>query len=230
MEETRMATRSRKISLFEVPALAELVAATPVVDRAAGEAIFASGEPCRHLPILVSGNIRIFASGHNGRQVTLYRLKPGEVCPISLSSLLQCCPYPATAVAETRVAVRFLPADEFESTIRRTPEIFSVFLQTFAACLYDSVCTAQQLMFDSLDVRLANLLDEQFDGSPDQTINFTHEEIAHELGTTRVVASRLLKKLERANCIRLCRRKIALNDAAALKNLTHASLFLPGNA
>jgi len=63
------------------------------------------------------------------------------------------------------------------------------------------------------------LLHEKLTESPDQTVNFTHEEIARELGTTRVVVSRLLKKLEHANCIRMYRKKIILENASSLKAL-----------
>ena len=130
----------------------------------------------------------------------------------------------AAATAETTLRVRYLAGEKFDIVLGQLPEISSVFLDAFVGCLYDLLCTTRQVMFDPLDIRLAHLLDEQFSNSPDQSINFTHEDIAHELGTTRVVASRMLKKLEHANCIRLCRRKITLNDAEALKKLVDDSI------
>lgn len=122
---------------------------------------------------------------------------------------------------ETSLKIRYLEGETFIAAVRQSPALASIFLDAFAGCLYDSVCTARQLMFDPLDVRLAHLLSEQFNQAPDQTINFTHEDIANELGTTRVVASRMLKKLEHADCIHLCRRKIALKDANTLKTLAN---------
>jgi len=218
-----MTSSANDTSIFATPALAELIAATPTVDISVGETLFQSGQPCTHLPLLVAGNARVFASGQSGRQVTLYRLQPDDVCAISLSALLQDSRYPATASAETAVQVRYLDGEKFQAIIRQVPEAFTIFLDSFASCLYDSVCTARQLMFDPLDMRLAHLLHNRFADSPDEAINLTHEDIAHELGTTRVVASRMLKKLEHANCIRLCRRKIALHDADALRALVNNS-------
>lgn len=206
-------------SLLELPALVELINATPLVGRKSGEALFHAGESCTGIPILLSGTARVYTSGNSGRQVTLYRLKPGEVCPVSLSALLQQSVYPAAATAETPLQVRYLAGEDFRKAISQDPETFSIFLNTFAGCLYDSVCLARQLMFDSLEVRLANLLYDQLANNPEQAITLTHEEIARELGTTRVVASRMLKKLEHADCIRLRRRQIALNDVHALKEM-----------
>lgn len=225
-----MANHTGNARLLELPALAGLIASTAAIEYEPGEAVYKFGAPCTTFPLVVSGNARVYTSSDSGRRVTLYRLKPGEVCPISLSTLLQHNTYPATAIAETALQVRYLEGEKFITAITQTPELFSVFLDTFSGCLYNSVCTARQLMFDPLDVRLAHLLYEQFADSPDRAINLTHEDIANELGTTRVVASRMLKKLEHANCIHLRRKKIALNDANALKKLANNARQSSGRA
>lgn len=216
-------------SLLSLPPIAELIENTPVTTYAAGDMLFKTGDPCPGLPVIRTGNARIYASSQAGRQVTLYRLQAGEVCPISLSALLKNSLYPATAVAETPVEAHCLPGETLKATITGTPEIFSTFLNTFADCLYESVCTANRLMFEPLDVRLARLLHEKLVDNPEQAINFTHEDIAKELGTTRVVVSRLLKKLEHADCIRMQRRKISLQDGNSLKKLAK-NMFQSGNA
>jgi CRP/FNR family transcriptional regulator, anaerobic regulatory protein len=146
-----MKSNNNNVSLLETPELAALIASTPIVERAAGKPLFHSGEPCISLPIIISGNARIHTRDSAGRPVTLYRLKCGDVCPISLSALLQHSNYPATATAETAVQVCYLSGEKMEAAINRTPEIFSVFLDTFAGGLYDSVRTAHQLMFFTLD-------------------------------------------------------------------------------
>ena len=163
-----MENNADNVSLLEIPALAELIASTPVVVRAAGEALFQSGESCSSLPLVVSGNAAIYATDKAGRQVTLYRLKPGDICPISLSALLQHSTYPAAASAETTVQLRYLPGEKLKAAVSSTPEIFSAFLDTFADCLYESECAARQLMLDPPDVRPAQLLSEQLSHGSDQ--------------------------------------------------------------
>lgn len=174
-----MENSADNVSLLEIPALAGLIASTPVVERAAGEALFQSGEPCSSLPLIVSGNAVTYATDKTGRQITLYRLKPGDICPISLSALLQHSAYPAAASAETTVQLRYLPGEKLKAAFSSTPEIFSAFLDTFADCLYDSMCAVRQLMLDPLD--------EQFSTGPDQAINPSLEGISNELGTTHSV-------------------------------------------
>ena len=83
-----MENNADNVSLLDMPALAGLIASTLVVERAAGEVLFQSGEFCAGLPLIVSGNALVYATDKAGRRVTLYRLKPGDVCPISLSTLL----------------------------------------------------------------------------------------------------------------------------------------------
>ena len=146
-----MKSNNNNVSLLKTPELAALIASTPIVERAAGDTLFHSGEPCTSLPVIISGNARIHASDSAGHPVTIYRLKGGDVCPISLSALLQHSNYPAAATAETTVQVCYLSGEKMEATINSAPEIFSVFLDTFAGGLYDSVRTARQLMFFALD-------------------------------------------------------------------------------
>ncbi len=205
--------------LLSLPAFMQLAESSLTSNYAAGESVFTAGEYCVDLPVIESGSTRVYASNHSGRQVTLYRLKAGTICPISLSVLLNKDVYPVSAIAETDVQIRYLSGEALKAIITGTPEIFSAFLDTFARCLYDAVCMTHQLMFEPLDVRLARLLHKKFNESPEHTVNFTHEDIARELGTTRVVVSRLLKKLEHANCIRMYRKKIILHNARALKAL-----------
>ncbi len=135
-----------KVSLMDMPELAALIAATPVVKHAAGETLFQTGESCTSLPVLVSGNAWICTRDKAGLQVALYRLEPGDACPISLSALLQRKAYPATATAENTVQVRYLSGEKLQAVINSTPEVFRAFLDTFTSSLYDIVCTTRQLM------------------------------------------------------------------------------------
>lgn len=140
-----MENNADNVSLLEMPELAELVASTPAVERLAGETLFQSGDLCTTLPLVVSGSARIYARDNNGHQVTLYGLKPGDVCPISLSILLHHGSYPASAIAETDTLVRYLSGEDLKAIIHGTPEVFRAFLNTLADGLYDSAFVARQL-------------------------------------------------------------------------------------
>lgn len=141
-----MKNNNDKVSLLEMPELASLIASTPLVKHAAGETLFQSGESCTSLPVIISGNAWIHARDKAGLRIALYRLEPGDACPISLSALLQCSTYPATATAENTVQVRYLSSEKLQAAINSTPEVFRAFLDTFASGLYDTVRTTRQFM------------------------------------------------------------------------------------
>jgi CRP-like cAMP-binding protein len=141
-----MGNNAENVSLLNMPELAELIASTRLVERAAGETLFQSGELCTTLPLLISGDARIYATDKNGQQVTLYYLKPGAVCPISLSILLQNSTYPASAIADTATLIRYLPGEAFTAALNSRPEIFRMLLDTFASGLNDSARIARQLL------------------------------------------------------------------------------------
>jgi CRP/FNR family transcriptional regulator len=205
------------------PSLHGLVEETPCFSFTAGHRIFRAGEPCRDLAILGSGTARVYVSGGRDRQVILYHLEPDDLCPVSLASLLSGGAYPADAIAETDVKIRYLQARTVKVLLQAHPELHAQCLAFLAASYCSSIGQTRDLLFDPLDIRLARLLSEQFKRSADNAIRLTHDDVASELGTTRVVASRMLKKLEQNDCIELHRRKISLKHSHALQKLLSIS-------
>ncbi len=205
------------------PSLAALLDETLCFAFTAGHRIFRAGQPCHYVPVLESGAVRVFVCGSRDRQVALYHLGPDDLCPVSLASLLSGSVYPAEALAESDVKVRFLQARRIKGVMLADPELHAAFLAFVSEAYCSSIERARGLLFDPLDVRLARLLSEEFRRSADNSIRVTHDDVASELGTTRVVASRMLKKLEQDDCIELRRRKISLKNSLALQKLLSIS-------
>lgn len=130
--------------MLSSPALAGRIAALPVTECESGALLFESGAPCTSLPILVSGCAAVYGNDETGQRVLLYRLHPGEICPVSLATLLQQGRYPASASAEGCVRVRWLPDDTFRSVVMRDPALFGIFMETFADCLRDVTNAVKQ--------------------------------------------------------------------------------------
>jgi CRP/FNR family transcriptional regulator len=202
-------------SLLDLPAFAELLAMAPARDHRRGTILFRHGETCSDLPVLLTGTARVYVTGNTDRQATLYRLQPGDICPAALSSLLRHQPVAAEAAAETAARVCHVPGDALTDLMGRFPEFVNLLLDAVTGRLNGLLDTARQSMFVSLDIRLARLLERAFRTKPDGVVKQTHQAIANELGTSRVVISRLLKRMERAGCIRLSRKTIVLDDAHA---------------
>lgn len=90
-------------------------------------------------------------------------------------------------------------------------------LDTLSARMSDIVDLVSDIAFRRLDLRLACMLGQRFERSAGAPIRITHEELAHELGTTREVVSRILKAFERQECVSLSRGCIFLGDAEGLR-------------
>ncbi|MDX2475846.1 MAG: Crp/Fnr family transcriptional regulator, partial [Gammaproteobacteria bacterium] len=170
------------------------------------------GTSCTNFLILLNGTVRIFQNTEDGREMTLYRARPGDVCLLSLNSLIHDRPFHANAKSETNINVILFTAKDFHQAMK----VSDAFRTLVLSSLVDTVCTMVQTFYDTafepLDMRLACLLGRLFERSGSDTLNITHQDLALELGTTREVISRLLKKLELRECIVLRRGKILIGE------------------
>ena len=173
-------------------------------------ALAAAGSRCTNFMLLLDGTVRIYQHAESGREITLYRMTPGDVCLMSMNSLIHNRPFKANAITETEVSAVLLSADDFHKAL----EVSDAFRKLIFSSLADTVCSMVQTFYDTvfepLDMRLACLLGRLFERSGSDILDVTHQELSQELGTTREVVSRLLKKLEQQECIILRRGKILL--------------------
>jgi CRP/FNR family transcriptional regulator len=170
------------------------------------------GSQCTGFMLLLDGTVRIYQDAGDGREMTLYRIQHGDICLMSLNSLLHHKPFRANAVSETSVKMLVINVDDFHSAMGVSEPFRTIILTS----LVDTVCTMVQSCYDTafepLDMRLACLLGRLFERAGTTAITVTHQELSQELGTSREVISRLLKKLENQNCIVLKRGQILMGD------------------
>jgi CRP/FNR family transcriptional regulator len=181
-----------------------------------GTQAYVPGDECRNFLLLLNGNIRIYASGRGGREIVLYRIQPGEFCILSLVSFLQGSSFPANAVTENQVQALVMDRNIFIRAMKKSPALNDIMMMELSNRFLESINQVQELAFEPLDIRLANLLCRRFREQNKATIDITHSQLAQELGTTREVASRMLKDLERGNYIRLSRGSVSLCDDGAI--------------
>ena len=189
-----------------------------ILDRAklvvgSSNTILASaGSLCTSFMLLLDGTVRVYQDSTDGREMTLYRINPGDVCLMSLNSLLHDKPFRANARSETDVSMLIIDAKDFYSAMG----VSSAFRNIMLTSLVDTVCTMVHSFYDTafepLDMRLACLLGRLFERADSEVISVTHQELSQELGTSREAISRLLKKLELQKCIVLKRGQILLGD------------------
>ena len=197
------------------------LAKTEYITVPAGSVVFKPGQTCRGLLFLVHGSVRVSMVSGSGREISLYRLQQGEFCVLTLAALLRSANYAAAeAVTETEASLVCLPAEYFRSAFAGSQRFQQYVLDKLATHLHDTLMLFREVAFDRLDMRLASLLFRRFQSSRVVDFSITHQQVALELGTTREVVSRMLKELERSNCVRLMRGRIQLVNVEQLEQLS----------
>ncbi|MFQ5487558.1 MAG: Crp/Fnr family transcriptional regulator [Gammaproteobacteria bacterium] len=182
-----------------------------------GAALYQSGEDCTYFILIIEGAVKVEKVSESGQEITLYHLRPGQICELTTSCLMGGRCYHADAVAETAVRAALIPKAAFQEALGRS--------EAFRTYVYDTVEQGMSGLLSLLESvistptgrRLAHHLVMQKDS--DHTIKTTHHEIAAELGTAREVISRLLKEFEHHGWLRLHRGRIDIVDPDALRRL-----------
>jgi len=182
------------------------------IELPADTTLLSAGDSCTDLMLLLEGNLRIYQLAGDGREMTLYRINPGDICLMSLSSLIQNQPFKANAKSETRISALLISAAEFHRAMSVSPAFRQRILSSLVNSFNKMMNTFYDTAFETLDMRLACLLGRLFERAGSDTLDITHQELALELGTSREVISRLLKKLERRQCVVLSRGQIRVGE------------------
>lgn len=199
------------------PECFEILARAPVNRIPAGTVVLRANDKCEDFILVLEGSIRIYQMAEDGREVTLYRIQPGDICLMSLNSLLNNKPFNARAECDTDVTALVLNKDQFHRAMEVSDNFRGLVLKSLTSSVSELTDTFYSTVFERLDMRLACLLGRLFERANADTINVTHQALAQELGTTREVVSRLLKQFEQQNCISLARGRIMINDKSSLE-------------
>jgi len=184
----------------------------------AGERVFFQGQPAENYLVVTRGVVKVFARSSEGREVVLYRVRAGEMCTLTTCCMLSHSKYPAEAVTETEVTAMAMGVEPFEEALNGSEEFRKFVFSSFSSRLADIMQRMEQLVLDSVQLRLARCLLRQADA--DSTVHATHEQLALEIGTAREVVSRHLKGLEQEGLISLKRGSITLLRPGALRALS----------
>lgn len=176
----------------------------------ANTVLFYQGMECSHLMLIVEGCVRVYRDSDDGREITLYRVEPGQLCIHNLNNLVDGIHSQITASTETPMRGLVISRSAFHDAMDKSSSFRNYVIRTLTERLSLLTNLVSGFAFDRLDLRVAVWLIEQFDRSRGHPIKTTHADIAHELGTTREMISRILKDFEHKRCIQLARGKIHL--------------------
>jgi CRP/FNR family transcriptional regulator len=177
---------------------------------AAGDTLMEIGQTIRLIPILLSGSLKVSRTDEEGRELLLYYINPGESCAMTFTCCMQQYPSEVKAVAEEDSELLLVPItlmDEWMATFNTWK---SYVMKTIRGRFIELLKTIDQIAFQKLDERLVHYLKEKSRATASTLLHISHEHIAQELATSRVVISRLLKKLENEKKLLLYRNQIKL--------------------
>ena len=181
----------------------------------AGRDVFVQGQKVDAIPLLISGTVRVYQIGETGREVTLYRFRPGESCVLTANAILTLQSFPAIATVEEEAEAVMVPADAFREWVAREDIWRTFFVDMVAQRLATVMTIVDEVAFHHLDQRVAAFLVER--ARTQNPLRITHQEIAAELGSAREAISRVLEDLGANGLIRSSRGQISVVDLAALE-------------
>jgi len=197
-------------TVFEPELLEELEQKASYSTIPAGTKLISMGQMIRQVPIVLSGSIKISRLDEEGKELLLYYLNPMESCAMTFTCCMEQFPSDIEAVTEEETHILFLPLQVMDQWMMKYPSWKTFVMRTIRERFHELMKTVDQIAFQQLDERLVHYLKEKakITGSP--LLNLSHEHIATEMATTRVVISRLLKKLENQKKLLLYRNQIRL--------------------
>ena len=151
------------------------------------------GGECTGVIIVKSGSLRLYMLSDEGKEITLYRLFPGDICIFSASCVLESITFDVNVDAEEDSECVVVGGCAFEDVARRLPEVKIFTLESALARFSDVMWVMQQILFMSMDKRLAIFLLDECSKLGTDTVKLTHEQIAKYMGSAREVVSRMLK-------------------------------------
>ena len=151
------------------------------------------GNQCTGIILVKSGSLRLYILSEEGKEITLYRLFPGDMCILSASCVLQSITFDVFIDSEEDSDCIVIGGCAYEDLARRMPEAKIFALESALSRFSDVMWVMQQILFMSMDKRLAIFLLDETAKTGTDTIKLTHEQIAKYMGSAREVVSRMLK-------------------------------------
>ncbi len=179
-----------------------------------------NGEECSGVILVRSGSLRLYMMSDEGKEITLYRLYRGDLCMLSASCVLDAITFDVFVDAEEDSQCCVVSGPAFAAVSQRNPDIRIFALETAVSRFSDVMWVLQQVLFMSMDKRLAIFLSDESARTGSDTITLTHGQIARYMGSAREVVSRMLKYFAGEGIVEVSRGGVMILDKKRLRNLT----------
>ena len=184
-----------------------------------GTVIHNGSNDCTGLFLVRSGQLRAYILSDEGREITVYRLFERDMCLFSASCMMRSIQFEITIEAEKDTELWLIPVEIYQSLMAHSAPVANYTNELMATRFSDVMWLIEQIMWKSLDRRLAAFLLEESSIEGTDVLKITHETIANHLGSHREVITRMLKYFQIEDMVKLSRGSIELVDKAKLEAL-----------
>ncbi|MEO5948553.1 MAG: Crp/Fnr family transcriptional regulator [Chitinophagaceae bacterium] len=193
------------------PGLIEIIERNAVQKTfAAGEVIMRTGQYIKSTALVLEGQIKIYRENQDGGEFLMYYLGPGQACAVSMICAIQSETSEINAIAETDTEVLLIPVQLMDDLMNQYKSWYQFVIQTYRSRFDELISVVDNIAFHNMDERLEFYLKRHAKNSGKQIIETSHQQIADDLNSSREVISRLLKKMEQRNLVKLNRNMIEL--------------------
>jgi len=196
--------------LFEKALIEDINQVGTIKEVPEGFLLIDFGQYIRSMPLLVSGAIKVLREDTDGNELLLYFLEQGETCAMTLNCCLGQTKSQIRAIAETDTKLIMIPVEKMEEWTGKYRSWRNYVFESYHNRLMEMLESIDSIAFLRMDQRLLKYLRDKVQINQNKVIHATHQDIADDLHTSRVVVSRLLKNLENSGVIRLHRNNIEI--------------------
>lgn len=175
---------------------------------------------CTGLLIIKSGQLRAYILSDEGREITLYRLFERDMCLFSASCIMRSIQFEITIEADKDTELWMIPAEIYKSIMEESAPLANYTNELMASRFSDVMWLIEQIMWKSLDKRVAAFLLEESSIEETDELKITHEIIANHLGSHREVITRMLRYFRSEGMVKLTRGTVTITDKEKLRELS----------
>ena len=202
------------------PAQQQLLTQTIVPKTLGKGAVLHDGSAdCAGLVLIKSGQLRAYILSEDGREITLYRLLDQDICLFSASCVMRSVQFEIMIAAEKESEVYIIPPYIFKRVMDESAPLANYVNELMATRFSEVMWLIEQIMWKSVDKRLASFLLEESSLEDSDVLKLTHEAIANHLGTAREVVTRMLRYFQNEGYVRLTRGTVEIADRSSMEAL-----------
>ncbi|NCO63687.1 MAG: Crp/Fnr family transcriptional regulator [Flavobacteriales bacterium] len=174
----------------------------------AGELLVDVGDDLTHIPLIFEGTVKVIRQQKEGVELALYYLKPGDTCAISFINCIESKKSVFEALIESDMEAVFIPVENIDTWLIKYKSWRRYIIDSYHFRLMEMLDSIDGLAFNNMHGRLKKYLDDKANRSHKKVIHITHQEIANDMNTSRVVITRIMKQLQDEGKVIISRNKI----------------------